>query len=289
MLGDMMGKSDFPLVSICMPVYNGSRFLKKAIESVLVQTYQNFELLVFDDASMDESWAIIQSIIDPRLKVFRNEKNLGPEVNWNKALLAASGKYIKVFHQDDLLAAECLASCVAALERRPENVLCFSDRFIIGVDGRPIMKRSAPWGEGVKDRHSVVVGCLRAGTNLLGEPSVVLFRRDIAEKVGGFDGSIPYLIDLDYWIRLMEHGTAYYLKQPLVSFRISSGQWSVAMQQKQYRQFICFVEKLVKEDGCKLPSGLLCRAKVMAMWNQLMRRIFYLGISLLSYRWNKVG
>ena len=167
-----------------MPVYNGQSHLREAVASVLEQTQGNFELLVFDDASTDASWSILTGFSDPRIRLVRHDRNLGPEGNWNAALAAGSGRYLKLFHQDDLLAPECLAQEVAALEACPRAVLAFCSRTIIRPDGTRILTRSAPWPEGEVEAGTILEACLRAGTNLVGEPSAVLFRAKAARAAG---------------------------------------------------------------------------------------------------------
>lgn len=233
-----------PLVSVCLPVYNGARFLEAAVRSVLAQTYHHFELQVFDDASTDGSWALLQGIRDPRITLHRNDRNLGPEANWNQALAAARGKYIKLFHQDDLLAPECLEKQVRALEHHPAAVLAFCQRHIIRPDGRRLMTRGGPWPEGLVGPETVVRRCVLAGTNLIGEPSAVLFTAEAARRAGEFDGRLPYVIDLDYWIRLLAQGPAYSLDEPLASFRLSPRQWSATIGRRQSAEFLAFLDRL---------------------------------------------
>lgn len=233
-----------PLVSVCLPVFNGEKYLKEAVMSVLSQSYRNFELLVFDDASTDGSWDLLNTFDDTRMHSHRNERNQGPEGNWNQALEAATGKYVKLFHQDDLLAPNCLEQQIQALENNPDAVLTFCRRVIIGPDGRRLMTRGGPWPQGLVHPSEVVRRCALAGTNIIGEPSAVLFSANAAQRAGGFDASIPYVIDLDYWVRLLAFGKAYYLDQSLASFRISSHQWSAAIGRKQGHEFAGFLKKL---------------------------------------------
>lgn len=264
-----------PLVSVCMPVYNGERFLAAAVDSVLAQTHGHFELRVFDDASTDSSWELLQEIRDPRLILHRNTCNLGPEANWNQALAAARGKYVKLFHQDDLLAPECLEKQVRALEDHPEAVLTFCRRHIVSPDGRRLLTRGGPWATGPVHGSQVFRRCLLAGTNLIGEPTAVLLRSDILSQSGGFDGSIPYLIDLDLWLRLMEYGSAWSIGEPLVSFRISSGQWSVALISRQSQAFNQFTQKILASG--RYQASVLDRARgaLAANLNAVMRGWVY--------------
>lgn len=127
-----------PLVSIGLPVYNGKRYLEQAVDSILNQTYDNFELIISDNASTDETYEICESLAreDQRIRLFRNEMNLGAAPNYNKVFHLSSGKYFKWACYDDLLAPEFLAKCVDVLERMPDVVLCFPKSNIIDENGK---------------------------------------------------------------------------------------------------------------------------------------------------------
>ena len=100
-----------PRVSICIPTWRVGDFLEAAIQSVLSQTFTDFELVVVDDCSGDDTVARVRKYAeDPRLRCLVNQDNLGPEGNWNRCLAEASGEYIKLLPHDDLIAPECLAS-----------------------------------------------------------------------------------------------------------------------------------------------------------------------------------
>lgn len=264
-----------PLVSICMPIYNGERYIRQAVVSALAQTYVHFELLIFDDGSTDGSWALLEALKDSRISLHRNPTNLGPERNWNLGLFAARGKYIKVFHQDDLLEPTCLERQVDVLERDSNAVLAFCRRVIIRSDGSRLMTRGAPWTDGPVGAQEVVRQCVLAGANLVGEPGAVLFRADAARNVGGFDGSIPYLIDLDYWVRLLVWGYGCYLDDPLASFRLSPQQWSTAIGKRQGREFMAFINRLHVSGGFNLNQRTRTWGGVMARFNGVMRGWLY--------------
>lgn len=275
MSADSSGPSQ-PLVSVCMPVYNGARFVEAAVRSVLAQTYGHFELLVFDDASTDGCWQILEQIKDPRIVLHRNEQNLGPEANWNRAASSAQGKYTKLFHQDDLLDPECLARQVGVLENELGASLACCRRRIISPNGMSLMTRGAPWRDGtVVDGRAVFLRCVLAGSNLVGEPSAVLFRTDIARNVGPFDGSLPYLIDLDYWLRLLAEGKAVYLDAPLVSFRVSPRQWSAAIGRRQGQDFVSFIHRASRVPAWRVGRTVLSWGGLRARLNGLLRTLLY--------------
>jgi glycosyltransferase involved in cell wall biosynthesis len=265
-----------PLVSICIPVYNGEKFLHRAINSTLNQTYTNTEIIIIDDRSTDNSWSIIKTFDDKRIVAVRNDSNLGPEGNWNKALAASSGKYVKLFHQDDLLAEDCLATQVRSLETHNDAVLAFCRRRIIGPQDQHYFSRGPHIKSGVIEGNALIRSCLATGSNLIGEPSAVLFRRSTVDLVGFFSARFPYLIDLDYWVRLLQHGSAFYSSEALASFRVSPQQWSVAIGSRQSTDFIQFISTHTAYSRYRRNAFLMLQAKCRIHGNGLVRTLFYL-------------
>lgn len=236
-----------PLVSVCIPSYRGAPYIEAAIRSVLAQTYTNFELIVVDDASPDDTCAVVESIRDPRLRLVKCAENAGAEGNWNRCLGEAQGKYVKIFPQDDLLHPDCLAKQVAVLESDVAGAVAFvfCARYIISSEGRRLFRRGFPSRQSrVVHRDALTRMTLRRGGNLVGEPGAVLFRLSSVAKVGKFDASIPYVVDLDYWLRLLAEGSAYYIAEPLASFRVSNISWSVAIGKKQTEQFVRLIDRV---------------------------------------------
>lgn len=267
-----------PLVSVCIPTYRGAATIGAAIESVLRQTLVDFELIIVDDQSPDETGAIVAQYEDPRIRYFRNESNLGPQGAWNRCLALARGRYFKLLPHDDLLAPDCLRQQVSVLEgdTQEQLALVFCPREVIGPDGRVLARRGyagAPAGR--IGSHDLMRACVRRGTNLIGEPGAVLCRRSLAQRVGGFDMQQPYVIDLDYWFRLLRHGDAYHLPRRLAAFRVSAAQWSVALSDTQSRDFIDFVERIAPQVGLRLSRADLFCAQAMARLNNALRRVFY--------------
>lgn len=123
-----------PKVSIGLPVYNGERYLAKAIKSVLDQTYEDFELIVVDNASTDGTRDIAQhyAAIDRRVLYVRNQRNLGAAPNFNRAVELARGEYFKWAAHDDMLEPQYLALCVDRLDRDPDVVLAHTRIRLIG-------------------------------------------------------------------------------------------------------------------------------------------------------------
>src|SRR5438132_9057879 len=189
-----------PAVSVCIPAYRGAAHIGEAIESVLAQSFADFELVVIDDASPDETAALVARYRDPRIRLLRNERNAGVQANWNRCLELARGRYFKLLPQDDLIAPDCLAREVEVLDadRGEHLALVCCARCIIDGRSRTVMTRGYPGrARGAIAARTVLRNCIRRGANLMGEPGGVLLRTALARRVGGFDASIGNVTDLD--------------------------------------------------------------------------------------------
>ncbi len=131
------GMTTVPRLSIGLPVYNGERYLGEAIESVLDQTYEDYELIISDNASTDQTASICKQFRnqDSRIRYFRQAKNIGLAPNHNFVISQARGKFFKFAHHDDLSAPELVARCVDALDRHPEAVLAYTGSAVIDSAG----------------------------------------------------------------------------------------------------------------------------------------------------------
>ncbi|HEY9682037.1 MAG TPA: glycosyltransferase [Oculatellaceae cyanobacterium] len=242
------------LVSVCLPVFNGAKFLPEAIKSVLAQSHREFELLIADDGSSDGSWEIINSLAasDQRIKVWRNHERLGLFGNYNRTIGSATGEYIKPFAQDDILNPNALESMVRALRENETASLVASGRnvlsessgdlygFGVGENGSNKKEEAAdkfqspveitgesneghyaPLSRGLNPGKLVVLKCLAQYRNLVGEPVTVMYRARHKEEQ--FSRDYRSLGDLELWLRLLSFGDLYYIPEPLVHFRQHEG------------------------------------------------------------------
>src|SRR5262245_31427219 len=118
-----------PRVSLGLPVYNGEGFLRQALDSILAQTFEDFELIISDNSSTDSTPAICHDYkaADARIRYLRNESNRGVAWNHNRVFALSTGEYFKWCAADDLIAPEYLSACLGRLEAEPDAVLCYSD------------------------------------------------------------------------------------------------------------------------------------------------------------------
>lgn len=146
-----------PLVSIGMPVYNGENYIREAINSILAQTYGNFELVISDNASTDSTEGICKSYVekDKRVKYSRFDKNHGAARNYNQTFHLSKGKYFKWAAHDDVLDKNYIEKCVEVLENNPGISICFPAKKII--DGKGMEKEKVPYHKlGINDNSTIV-------------------------------------------------------------------------------------------------------------------------------------
>lgn len=210
-------------VSVCLPVFNGRRYLRAAIETVLVQTHEDFELLVSDDCSEDDSLDIARELAakDERIVVWRNDERLGLFQNYNAAIERASGDYVKLFAQDDLLVPENLEKHLDIFAKNKSVTLITGTRNIITDDGALLETLGNFNEDKLVSGDEVIESNLTNYCNWVGEPSCVSFPTRL--RGTGFDTTLFHYGDIEYWFRLVQEGDLFYTSQPLCSFRRHEG------------------------------------------------------------------
>lgn len=266
-----------PKVSVCIPSYNGQNYIGKAIESVLTQTYADFELIITDDCSTDQSRDVIEGYKDERIRFIHNERNLGAEANSNKAISEARGKYIKLLEHDDYLYPSCLEKQVDILETAENRnvVLTCCGRDIINKRSRKILQRKFKGKSGRYDGRQIIKRTVRAGTNIIGEPTAVLIRSDILRETGVFDDTFPYVTDLDLWCRMLLRGDVYMSSEVLCAYRVSPTALSVSMSSVQRKQFQELVSKLCRDKSYPLNKFDCLSGKTKSYFYGILRNSFY--------------
>jgi len=213
-----------PKVSVCIPVYNPGSFLASAIDSVLTQSFTDFELLVIDDASSQPVEDTIARYADSRLRFERNSRNLGLVGNWNRCLMLARGEYVTIFHQDDIMAQSNLLRKVDFLDRHSNVGFVYSDVDRISTTGDKIgcYPIAQPQSDAIFDGSQFYKMVASTG-NPVPCPAV-LARAECFQNWGGFDSRLPFATDLEMWLRLAIHCDIGYIAKALVALRVHPGQ-----------------------------------------------------------------
>jgi glycosyltransferase involved in cell wall biosynthesis len=272
----MIPSENKPLISVCVPAYNNADVIKSTIEHIIDQTYTNWELIIQDDCSTDATLQVAKSFSDPRIIIIENSKNLGLVANWNKVVTAAKGEYVKLLGADDLLAPACLEKQVSVFlsGRYPAVSLVASYKNIIDDKGKLLMLRKYPFKSGLVPSAKAISRNFLLGTNLVGEPVVGLYKTSVFSKIGLYDDSNPYLVDLDFWVRVLLTGDLYVIPEPLVSFRISRGAMTSRLKSQQAKLFKQFAKKVYNDKRFNINYFHYLVACFMSTIIAILRRSF---------------
>ncbi|MBB2205162.1 glycosyltransferase [Gluconacetobacter takamatsuzukensis] len=248
-----------PRVSIIMASYQHRPFVAAAIHSVLRQTYQDFEIVVTDDGSVDGTPDVIASIQDPRIKLRRFETNRGACSAGNDALNRATGEYISNLSSDDVYLPHKLEKQVAYLDAHPEIGAVFAYPIFINEDGAVIENQISTFNHKVflapnrsqVDwlRHFFFVG------NCLCHPTI-LIRRRCYEELGVYDERLAQLPDFDMWIRLLAAYPIHIMAEPMIGFRILNNNGNVSAPKAQNIVRVAWETTRVLRQYARLPGDL---------------------------------
>jgi glycosyltransferase involved in cell wall biosynthesis len=205
-------RNDAALVSICVPAYNADRWIGAAIDSALAQTYANFELVIADNASSDETVKIARSYDDRRVRIATSNVTIGAVANHNRAIWLSRGVFVKFLHADDLLLPMCVEEMVSLAVEDETIGLVFAPREVLlepGTDAEWAEKFGRPHEgfehlERINEGRDLFRQLLdgRFEENWIGEPSAILLRRAALDDVGLFNPRLFQIADLELWARI---------------------------------------------------------------------------------------
>jgi glycosyltransferase involved in cell wall biosynthesis len=278
--GDVTPRVPVPRVSVVVPSYNNASFIEAAMDSILGQTFEDFELVVADHSSSDGTWERLQRYrADPRVRLMRTEAGGGAPRNWERVTAAARGALVKLVCGDDIIYPDCLRLQVEAMDANPSVVLVATRRDLIEARGglvkagRGLAGLTGRVPGRVAARHTVV-----AGSNIFGEPACVLIRREALERAGGWDARHPYVIDEATYVNVLLLGDFFGIDAALAAFRLSSSQWSVHLAREQSDQVVGFHHRLAAAAPGLLSRTDLLRGDAMARGMAYVRRLAYIWV-----------
>ncbi len=249
-----------PLISVVLPVYNGERYLRQSISSVLNQNLKDFELLIHDDASTDNTVEIVESFQDTRIKFYKGTKNKGIFAGINKLILETQSPYVHLWSQDDIMCPDCLEEFYEFHSLNREVAFSFSSSY--SIDEKDRVLKSGP-DDGInftiepKDAIPLflVYGCMP------GNISRVVVNKELVLKEGLFREDLAFIGDFDMWVRLSSKYPMGRIRKRLQKIRNHSQQASKRddMYLKKLEETIYLFDKQVKllrddqkEDGLRL-------------------------------------
>nr|WP_321233415.1 glycosyltransferase [uncultured Psychroserpens sp.] len=254
-----------PLISVCIPTYNGAQFICEAMDSVLNQTYSNIEIIVSDDTSNDNTLELVNKYIDKSqfpIYIYTNvDRGIGN--NWNNSMQKANGKYIKFLFQDDVLLPNCIEMMYNGLELKPNAGLVACKReFIIddNVDRDKIDNWLKIYGDlqnhlnlDFKPVALITKSIFKskqfyaAPVNFVGEPSAVMFKKNLIDDIGYFRDDLNQFLDFEYWFQILKKTPIIILKDSLIKFRIHENQATQKNKGKMSNDIAILKKILYKE------------------------------------------
>ncbi len=230
--------SVMPEISVIMAAYNAAKHIGESIKSVLKQTYQNFEFIIVDDASTDETERIIEGYNDRRIKVIKNVENIGPAKSRNKAIAVSRGRFIAIMDADDISLPHRFETQINILVSNPDCALVGSSAYMIDEDGtyKSIIN--------VKVHDDEIRKCILQNNCFV--HGSVMIRRNAMLDMGGYNDRFKYSHDYDLWLRIIERYRVGNLPEPLYCWRLSSTQISSAKKTNQNNY-----AELAKREACE--------------------------------------
>ena len=235
--------SDKPIISVLMSVYNGENFLAEAIESILAQTFADFEFLIIDDGSKDSSARIVESLAarDKRIR-FVSRSNKGLTKTLNELFAMSVGQFIARMDCDDVALPDRFATQLQALRNDPALV-CIGGSFqLIDGEGRLLTTLRPPTDDADIQKQTL------AGHGAICHPTAMI-RREALQRIGGYDEDFKTAQDLDLWLRLGEVGKLANVPQPVLKFRLHEGSVSETKRVEQRKSARMACERAWKRRG----------------------------------------
>jgi glycosyltransferase involved in cell wall biosynthesis len=213
------------LVSVIMPVYNGEKFIRTAIDSVLAQCYDHWELIVVNDGSTDETSSIVREYKDPRIILVLQE-NRGQATALNHGLRLAKGNYFTTLDADDWFTREGIISRVRFLDENPDVGAVYGNGMYCDFDGKPIMNFSEyRIGNVTGDVYETLIT-----TPFFGTGGNVMCRMDVVRRFSlQYDESIAWCQDYDFYVRLSEHTTFGVIEEATLWYRLHDANMTMSM------------------------------------------------------------
>ncbi|HSJ68094.1 MAG TPA: glycosyltransferase family 2 protein [Anditalea sp.] len=257
-----MNKIDQKLVTVLMPAYNVGKFLRESIDSILSQTYPDFNFLIINDGSTDNTEDIILSYDDPRINYIKNEKNIGYIASLNKGIDLISSKYIVRMDSDDIALSHRLEKQVEFMESRPDVAVCGSGKinFYSGKKGTETSVYTI-----TNEKHLLFSSIFNTS---IPHPSAIL-RNDILQKNGlRYDKDYYYAEDKAMWLDMSQYGALSNIEEPLVKYRIHLNQVSIKHNEIQRVNSITKSKLVLARYGVTIydeelrPLRLLCYPQI---------------------------
>lgn len=251
-----------PLVSICIPTYNGEKYILEAIQSAVIQTYRPLEIVVSDDDSQDDTLKIIENFktkTDIPITIYPHQP-AGIGANWNHCIEKSNGDYIKFLFQDDVLMPDCVEKMVKyALNNQNIGLVYCKRDFIYNHSDENHKNWILKYGNLHVYWHNFQVengqsisgqiflknkNLFQSPENKFGEPSAVLINKKVFANVGLFSTKLKQVLDIEFWNRLLKFWDVVYIEQPLIKFRLHEQQTTAINKKNKLNEWKDFYDMM---------------------------------------------
>jgi glycosyltransferase involved in cell wall biosynthesis len=263
-----MLKSDVKL-SVCMPVYNGSDFIAKSIESVLAQTYEGFYLNIFDNCSTDSTPDIIKQFNDSRINYYRNEKNIGHVGNQQRCIERCETEYVNIWHDDDIMLPDNLERKMQILEKNSNVGLIFSSVDLIDENDNLLPFKwneecSKDYIENGRSLFEKYIKMMHFGALFF--IGAVIGRNKILTSAGGFSPDFSRLTcDSALWLRALLLTDAACIGEPLVKYRNYTGNTCSEYPGINFlKEHFQVINDVFNEKSEEIPDAVLLKEEITA-------------------------
>lgn len=276
-----------PFVSICLLTYNRASQIGTSIESLLAQSHSDFELIINDDNSPDDTEAVCREYEsrDPRVRYCKNTTNLRYAGNQNIAIERAKSDYVAIVHDGDIYRPDLIEKWTHALVVNPTAALVFNDLEAMDLDGSVMNYFTHPYPPLVPGRTLALEMVQRPDSPIFG---IVMVRKSCVQAVGPFDLRLPTLADVDMWLRLLIRYDAAYIKEPLLKIGAREadhhnriGNWKIKEQHELIYQLA--LERLFPAQ-CEEARRVISACRKMVLRNRLL----WLAILLKRMSWREL-
>jgi glycosyltransferase involved in cell wall biosynthesis len=235
-----------PGVSVIMPTCNRAALVTRAIRSVLSQSFEDLELIIVDDGSTDNTGSVVGQIDDPRIRYFRHSERQGGSQARNTGIMNSAGGYVAFIDDDDAWHPKKLALQVDAIRETGADLIYTGCNYVDASTGN-IIKKRIPTDKG--DLHAKLLMA-----NCVGPTSTTIMTREILDKIGLFDPSLPSCQDWDLWIRISRAGQIHYIREALATIHVHPDRISSDPVKKLVARRLLFAK--IAEDLQQYPKSL---------------------------------
>ncbi len=248
-----------PRVTVLLPIYNAENYLRESVDSLLAQSYSDFEIIAVNDGSTDASKNILQGINDPRLNILDNDGNKGIIFTLNRGIRAARGQYIARMDADDVAKPDRFAKQVDYLDSHPQVALVGTGAYLIDEKGRTFDE----WDVQMESLDKTILRycCFIHPT--------VMFRREAVAEIGGYRDIARHAEDYDLWLRLSEKYPLANIPESLLKYRVHAQQISLTKLDQQVAMAnYCRLHSALRRK-CYSTEAVARRAMIPSYWARL--------------------